>query len=158
MNKKFLLVAISALVLSGCTAAADKSAAQPTEVKVDKLDISITVPSSKWKTEVSNYGSEGDLAEVSNSDGSRTLEIKKDATKVDSLDMLVKAAESSGLALKDKETFANGFGATFTEKGKTKTTFIYDVQVGAAQYRCQNGAYYHEEDLAAAIAVCKSIK
>ncbi|MFC4013509.1 hypothetical protein ACFOY2_40215 [Nonomuraea purpurea] len=141
-------IALSAFmvgVLAGC--------AGEQEVKLDKLNLTITLPGG-WTHEVSD-DEDGPIAELS-SDG-RQVKIHKSSEKIDSLDQLKRAIEKTDGKVESEEKTPAGFGVVFQDKSGKKL-FRYVANLSGTQYACDPGAYYDVDHLEAAVGICKTMK
>ena len=80
--------------------------------------------------------------------------ITEPAVKVESLDMLVEGAKD--FQILGKETIPLGFGITLKADGQKQ--FLYYINKGGKQYKCEPGPYYKESDCDKVIEVIKTIK
>ena len=142
--KSFFLWSVIIFLLSGCGG--------KTNVPIQGMDITVDLPSS-WSIGMDTY--DGELTAELSKDKKRSMKITEATSQVESVDMLAQAASKDWEVL-NKETFANGFGITVKSNGKKQ--FLYYINKGRKQYKCEPAPYYEEEAYDEAIQIIKSIK
>lgn len=143
MKNKFIAILFIAM-LAACGG--------PKTTQIQGMDLSIDLPSG-WKIGNDTYGGVYTI-EVSNAGKLRALKITEPAVKVESLDMLVEGAKD--FQILGKETIPLGFGITLKADGQKQ--FLYYINKGGKQYKCEPGPYYKESDCDKVIEVIKTIK